>query len=252
MIRNLICVLLAMLVVSAARGDVVFTSFDAGGGFSPQSNVFAASADPAPINATVRAGAQFLVGGSGFTLDSVTLPISQQNSSGLGNFLRVRLAAESGGAPGATIEVLSLNQPVPQFANPFVATTTFNSTSHPRLTAGVRYWIVTELSSPPVLGPSQRLDFRWFFSNTGPIGTYRQQQTFGGLTADPWPGATSSVGIAFRVNGTPLVLTACCNRRTGACGLVETTTCQALSMVALSASQTCTPNPCPAGCHSSL
>ena len=171
-----------------ARADVVFDNFDAGGGFHAQNNLVAARAVFAPITAN-RLAVRFQVSVSspGFTLDSITLPISQQNTGGAGNFLRVRLASDigDGTAPGATIEVLSLNQPMPQFANPFTATTTMNSVTHPRLTAGVRCWIVTELSALPAAS----VDFRWFFNTSGSTVLIRSQQQSGALPSDPWTGA---------------------------------------------------------------
>ncbi|MCC6323066.1 MAG: hypothetical protein IT438_16710 [Phycisphaerales bacterium] len=243
---SLVIALWSMIAAAppAARADVVFDNFDAGGGFHPQSNLVAAAANSS--STTNRLAVQFQVGtgGAGFTLDSITLPISQ--SAGAPNVLRVRLAADAGGTPptpGATIEVLSLNQPVPPFSNPFTTTTTFNSVTHPLLSAGVRYWIVTELS----MLPGASVDYRWYFNTSGPTVPVRSQQQSGGLTADPWVGGSGNFGAAFRVNGTPL-LVACCNRATGACGLVEPTTCQGLGLMVVAGSQTCQPSPCPPAC----
>ena len=83
-----------------ARADEVFSNFDSNGAFHPGFNSVAASARGAgiPFGAmATRFAAAFQATGSDFKLDSVTLPLSQAVSAGVGDFLVVRLAAE---APG--------------------------------------------------------------------------------------------------------------------------------------------------------
>lgn len=254
MFRNLLCVSVGSMAMYAASAgaDVVFDSFDADGGFHPANNLVAASANNlfgTPV--TIRAAAQFVVGVGGFDLDSVTIPISQQSSAGLGNLLRVRVTEDAGGAPGTTLEVLSLNLPVPQSANPFTTATTFSSNLHPRLVAGGRYWIVTELSQLPPLSQSQQLDYRWFMSNSGQTVTARVQQTSGGLATTQWTGSVLTMNLALRVQGSP-VLGACCNQANGSCLVLDSTKCHALGLTLLPATSTCSPISCRARCASDV
>jgi len=239
---------LASLTPPRAHADVVVNTFDTGDTFHPQFNLVAAAAIIHPIppftTTVIRAAVRFQVGCSAHTLDSIRLPLSQQNAVPQ-NFLRVRLAADSGGAPGATIETLSENLPMPQITNPFSTVTTFTSVAHPILEAATAYWIVTELTAIP----AGNVDFRWFRSVSGTTSQFRQQQvTGGGLPADPWTGGTSSLPVAYRVEGTVVPVGACCNPDTGACAIVTSATCTALGMNPMPGA-TCATNPCPPGCR---
>ncbi len=232
-----------------ARADEVFSNFDPDGAFHPGFNSVAASARGAgsPFGArATRFAAAFHATGSDFTLDLVTLPLSQAVSAGIGDFLVVRLAAEAPGGlgmPGATIEVLSMNQPVPQFANPFTTTVTFNSITHPRLIAGVHYFIVTELSEFPTLAGAQQVDFRWYLNTSGTTVPAWQQQSQT-LPTDPWDGVSQLDSVAFRIDGTPIIIGACCNPATGTCAIVEAASCQSLGLRVIDGVQTCDPSPC--------
>src|SRR5437870_592075 len=102
-------ILLAAAMASTRGTDaaVIFDNFDVGGGFHPTDNIVAASAHRSGGSASaVRAAAKFSVMGGDYSLDSVTLPISETASS---HVLRVRIATDAGGAPGTTLEVLSEN-----------------------------------------------------------------------------------------------------------------------------------------------
>jgi len=127
-----------------ANAAVIFDSYDAAGTFHATDNLVAASVYEDFMTNTVRLAVQFRVNCSDFALDSITLPISVQKNVA-DNVLRVRLAQDAGGAPGATVEVLSLNQGIwPAFTNPFTNQTTLLSAAHPILSEGSDYWIVTE------------------------------------------------------------------------------------------------------------
>src|SRR5262245_44678569 len=134
-----------LLQFVSAGATVIFDSFAPGGGFHPQENSGAAFSmldDPFPPTG-IRAAARFTVTGGSSQLTSITLPISVQRNTGM-NILRVRLAADNGGVPGTTLEVLSENQDIwPTLTNPFTTTTTLNSVTHPMLLNGSSYWIVT-------------------------------------------------------------------------------------------------------------
>ena len=187
-----------------ANADVVFNNFDSGGGFSPTNNFGTAFATQFGGSASaIRAAAKFTVTGANYTLDSVTLPISVAKSGVTGDFLRVRITTDAGGAPGTTLEVLSQAQAIwPAFSNPFTTTTTVASTAHPLLSVGTSYWIVTELTAFPAGNP-MTLDYRWFSNTSGASVPFRQQQTNSAtLPSDPWTGFNGSAQVAFRVDGT--------------------------------------------------
>ncbi len=93
--------------VASAQAAIIYDGFDAGGTFSTQNNLGAALASTMLTNA-LRAAVRFPVSCEDYHLTSISLPIGL-NSAG-GNLLRVRLTADAGGAPGATLEVLSQNQ----------------------------------------------------------------------------------------------------------------------------------------------
>jgi hypothetical protein len=208
LIRFAILVTALGAVPPGANADAVVDRFDAGGTFHPTDNLAAIKIrkDPfgPPLHA-IRAAAQFTVSGGDFTLSSVTLPISVQNSPS-GDFLRVRVTSDSDGAPGATLEVLSESQGVwPQFANPFTTTTTLASATHPPLLDGQSYWIVTEPTTIP-LGESLWIDYRWYVNTGGSQVPVRQQLAVDALPSDPWPGSSGSFNLAFRVDATPRVV----------------------------------------------
>jgi hypothetical protein len=196
--------LLANALTSAgAQAAEVFNNFDSGGGFHPQ--FYAASAQYVPIfldTSTLRAAAEFTVSGDNYNLDMIKLPISFQ---GTGKpHLRVLLAENATNAPGATLEVLSENQPVwPGFSNPFSTVTTLNSTIHPLLTAGKSYWIVTELSA---IDGTLSQQFSWFHNIGGTTVPFKFQYTSGGLPTGPLTGTLSSQPVAFSVTGTVAVV----------------------------------------------
>jgi len=130
------------------------------------------------------------------------LPISVAKSGTSDDVLRVRLTGDAGGAPGATLEILSENQGWPPFANPFTTATTLSSTSHPTLAEGASYWIVTEPTAIPAGSPIV-VDYRWFGNSSGATVPFRQQQVnSASLPADPWPGSAGAVNVAFLVQGT--------------------------------------------------
>jgi hypothetical protein len=136
------------------------------------------------------------VSGTDFTLNSVTLPVSQ--ATGSASNLRVRIASDAAGIPGATLEVLSENEGWPPFSNPFTTTTTLSSTLAPVLSAGTTYWIVTEPTS------LSNGDYRWFFNTEGDTGLFAQEQASGELPDGSSWNPVSSPPIptpALRVEG---------------------------------------------------
>ena len=193
----------AIQIVEAPPLAVIFDNFDAGGGFHATDNIGAAFAS-APFPMAGRAAAKFTVAGGNYHLQSVTLPISTQGSTA-GNYLRVRLAVDNGGAPGSTLETLSENQIWPATSNPFTTPTILTSSLHPLLSDGASYWIVTELTSFPGGNPVS-VDYRWFLNTNGNQVPFRQQSVSGaGLPSDPWTGFSGGVDVAFRVEGEAVV-----------------------------------------------
>ena len=202
-----LAMILTGLIPSSARADVIFDNFDPGGGFDPVSSWNAAYVQDTTLSgyASLRAGVRFTVSGGSFTLDSITLPISLQRDVA-DNILRVRLADDGGGMPGATLEVLSENQDIwPPPANPFVTTITLTSSLHPLLNDGATYWIVTEPTAVPAGPAPYNVSVRWFRNTVGGSVLVRQQveMTQDVLPTDPWTGTQNSVNMAFRVEGTP-------------------------------------------------
>lgn len=199
--RSGILMILFLASVRCAEATVIFDNFDAGGGFHPQNYLGAAYAESSFVSVGAeRMAVQFTVAGGDFSLTSITLPIGFQGDAS-GSFLRVRLTSDNGGAPGATLEVLSENAGIwPTLVSPFTTTTTVISAAHPTLSDGARFWIVTEPTSMPPSGTSYT--YEWFDNtseNTVPVW---QQQKPGGLPADPWTGFSGPGAVAFRVEGT--------------------------------------------------
>jgi len=200
--------IISVMTLNFTRTPLIFSSFDPGGGFSPQSNSVAAGEYPGPSNPppppptmTRRAAAEFTVSGGNYNLNAVTLPIGFQGNGGQGH-LTVLLAADNGGAPGATVEVLSQDQSIwPAFTNPFTTATTLNSAMHPLLSNGASYWIVTELDS--LTGETQ--DYRWFENTSGTTTLFRWEPASGGLPSDPWTGFSGQENVAFSIEATPVL-----------------------------------------------
>jgi hypothetical protein len=187
---------------------VIFDNFDSGRGFHPTDNTVAACAScfspPTPL--PLRAAGQFTVTGGDYYLSSITLPISFANFNHTGQTLRVRLTGDSANGPGTTLEVLSENQGIwPNFANPFMTTTTLTSADHPRLAKGGKYWIVIELTSYfGTTETNESVDYRWFLNTSKTTVPFRQQPgpTYNVLPTDPWTGSSVNLNVAFRVEGT--------------------------------------------------
>lgn len=242
---------LTLAAATSARADVVVDTFDSGGPYSGTGNITAARASFSMSTITAnRLAVRFQVpaGGADFTLDSLSLPISQSLVNVTGSFsLRIRLLGDTGGGsgPGAPIATLLQGPSVPIATNPFTSVTTINSANHPVLPAGAYFWIVTDLSSMPVSNaPSWSATYRWWESAAGPTSTTKQQQVNGALPSDPWPTTSSSNRVAYRIEGTA-VTAACCNPATGACAVLNTGSCRSLNLTPMSESATCSPNPCP-------
>ena len=197
---------LLVAAISTTRGaDVIFDGFDAGGTFHTQDYIDGTltSTGPPATNG-LRSAAQFTVTCDDFRLSSITLPVSVQKSGTTQNLLRVRICSDSGGMPGATLEVLSQNQSIwPTFSAPFTNKTTLFSVTTPLLAQGSNFWIVLEPTALPG-GSSATVDYRWSTSSNGAVSPVLQQQTFLALPTDPWTGTPTALPVAFRVEGTPV------------------------------------------------
>jgi hypothetical protein len=252
-----VCAAAAAVAGGAARADVVATTM-AAGPFSSTSASTAASAShiaPNHINLGVRSAVRFTVPSTqSYTLDSVVVAVGQALANVSENLLRVRVAADdgTGNRPGATVEVLSENEAVPGVANPFSSPTTFVSTTHPQLSAGVRYWIVLELTAwPSATANAWNVTYSWYEgSGTAPTISHQVQQNefTPALPVGAWPTfVPNDLPRAFRVNGTPIVQQACCIASTGACGLAIPAQCESLGGTSIPLMFVCSPNPCQAG-----
>ena len=190
------------VAIPVARAEVIFSNFDADGGFHDQDNTVAASVNSDVVFGeftATRLAVQFTVTNGTSILDSITLPISEQNATPE-NVLRIRLTEDAAGFPGATLEVLSENEDIwPQFSNPFSATTTLFSSTHPILLNGATYWIVAEPTSGNP-DEEQRSDYRWFHNTSGTSVTILQESE-GQLPSDPWTGFSGISSVAFSVEG---------------------------------------------------
>lgn len=140
-----------------------------------------------------RSAARFSVTGWDYILTSVTLAIS-----GYGDNLRVRIAADDSGAPGATLDILSESQALWPNEYPLSAATTVSSSSNPVLNNGSLYWVVLE----PVSGVDS--DYLWHLNGQSINVDFWQQSQFGSLIdpSDPWSGFNGLDEVAFRVDGT--------------------------------------------------
>lgn len=202
--RRLILVLAASAGFMEARADVIFDAFDTQvGGFHPTDNLVAARVDDSFLGlVSIRAAVRFSVVGRSYALDSVSLPIAVSGNIP-DDIVRVRITNDVGGAPGVTLEVLSDGEDIwPPLTNPFTTVTTLLSTTHPLLEANQSYWIVVEPNAIPAASPPYVAGASWFENSTNNAVPALQQQTFGALPADPWPGSTFDFAAAFRVEGT--------------------------------------------------
>jgi len=189
---------LAMACVAAApaRAEVVFDNLQSGPppNFSPTE-----WAGAAYYLSSIggRGAARFTVTQASYALSSITLPISVQGNGG--TTFRVRLAADAGGVPGTTLEVLSDGEDIWPVTYPLGSATQLFSSLHPTLVAGQSYWVVTELNALP---PPNTV-FRWHANGCGQELTFISDSD-PGLPTDPWNGTPTASFVAFRVEGTPL------------------------------------------------
>lgn len=204
---NPVIVFLAIIFqFSPVQASIVFDTFDVGGGFHTQDNTVAAAAVYSPRFglSAVRLAAQFRITGGDFNFSSITFPISFQGN-GPDSALRVSLAENNAGLPGAVIEILSENQTIwPAFENPFTTTSTLTSSTTPTLFNGSSYWIITELTSS--VSQSEFLDYRWFQNTSGATVSILLQQVDGSLPSDPWTGYSGPNNLAFRIEASPIPL----------------------------------------------
>lgn len=196
-----------MMVAAAcstpAMGEPIVDTFGPGVGFDQQSFTSAASAfvDRGRLT-SLRLGVRFQVGAADRRLTSVTLPISTVNFAGL-NALRVRIAADAGGLPGATLEVLGQQVSVPTFGN--IAPSVFRSQTRPVLNAGASYWIVTEPIVAPPIGPMLVIEAYAWHVSTGTMELLASQETRANeLPTGPWTAGASPDTLALRVDADPV------------------------------------------------
>lgn len=185
-------------LLDTGRAEVIFDSFDTDGTFSEED--WAGGAGWTGSQG-YRTAVQFPVTAGDCLLDAVTLPVSRYKIDSWPHpgVLRVRLARDAGGAPGTTVEILSLNQDIwPEWSNPFSTVTTLPSASRPFLSQGSKYWIVLEVSEMWGLP-----DYLWHTSSNGPEIPYRTDLSSDGLPTDPWEGAQGLGRNALRVYATP-------------------------------------------------
>jgi hypothetical protein len=168
------------------RADVIFNNFGPGDTYLTESGRVVGAAGPTGDVQDVATA--FTVADGNFTLDQITLAVSLQ--SGL-NQLDVTLAAsDGGGLPGTTLETFHFaNAMGPLGSNnpPLVA----NSTLHPLLSEGMRYWVIASASGATSAA--------WNFNSTGGIGL-----TAGRTNGGPWSlDNVQPLQGALRVSGTP-------------------------------------------------
>ena len=188
---------LLLVLPMSVGADVVFDNLPAGPPPSISSgDLFVAAQYQPATSFGERCAVKFTATRASYTLDSVTLAISQW---GGGDYLRVRLAVDAGGAPGATIEVLSEAQNIWPQLPPFSVPVQVASTLHPTLVSGQSYWIVAELTTTP----GQNTAFAWCMNDCGEVVYVLKDYEYGGLPQDPWF-ELNLFQAAFRVDGTPI------------------------------------------------
>ncbi len=197
----------AMMVAAAcspsATGEPIVDTFGPGVGFDQQSFTSAVSVfvDRARLT-SLRLGVRFQVGPADRRLTSITLPISTVNFAGL-NALRVRIAADAGGLPGPTLEVMGQQISVPTIGN--IAPSVFRSQTRPVLNAGASYWIVTEPIVAPPIGPMLVIEAYAWHVSTGTTALLLSQETrIDELPTGPWTAGTSTGELALRVDADPV------------------------------------------------
>ncbi len=162
----------------------------------------------------------FSVSGNSYTLDSISLAVSNpiNNISG-GSVLDIFLMTDSNGAPGSVIESLQVVLPAPIFSGIVSASSSLN----PTLNSGSNYFLVVSAQQPnsflgwffdnsgfaPPSGPSlSRVDGGAWIENTIGTAAFRVD---GSLTAVPEPSSFVLFGLSL-IGGTVI------HRRTRNCG----------------------------------
>ncbi len=172
--------------------DVIYDNLDPGDGYSTIDATAASTSSPFDAQSR-RLAARFEVGDVDRTLESVTLPIVEQNISS-GGGLRISIAEDSAGLPGTVIEVLSENESIWPGLAPVL--TTVASTTNPTLAMGSTYWILAEPTSSSAVTV-----YNWYHNSGGVPVTTIQQVSLGGVPTDPWTGTIQPLPLGFRVNG---------------------------------------------------
>ncbi len=141
-----------------------------------------------------RTAARFTVeGAQDYPLISLTVPIAYFGRPGV---LRVSIAADADGLPGATLEVLSENEfiwPAWDSTRPIPATT-LRSATRPVLNAGGTYWVVVELTATTYAGDARYYWTRGDYLETRPLS---QQWLYPDVPS--WVNAPPALSLGFKI-----------------------------------------------------
>ena len=177
-------VLTAMIAVSlfsAARADIIFNNFGAGDAFGNSGLLLQGPA--VGTIGDVNQAAAFTIGATDVFLTSVQLGINAvEQGPGTGP-IDVKLAANAGGLPGATLQSSLVNVNV---TGKQVISAAYNGTL--QLSANTTYWVVADTEGT--------FDGGWNFNTTGDTGL-----TAGQTEGNPWNLHAPDQRFAFRVQG---------------------------------------------------
>jgi hypothetical protein len=138
----------------------------------------------------------FTVSNGPFSLNSVTLALGQ--GTGYTNNLAISLLADNSGAPGALLENI-VSHPVD--ATNFYAVLTYQSSLHPILAEGFKYWLLLEPTDHNLVDRQNNSDYSWAGSYGASLGAVAYRQfNFNSGDWDNWQ-LYNTFLPAFRIEG---------------------------------------------------
>jgi len=179
------------------QADVIVNTFGTNDGYD-QNQLYEVywnvGPDPA-ANSALSVAVGFTVTNGPFSLNSVTLALGYVQGT---NNLAISLLADNSGAPGALLENI-VSHPV-EPTHPY-AVSTYQSSLHPILAEGFKYWLLVEPPDHNLVDGRNNSIYDWYSSYGSPGPGVGRFFNFNSGDWDNWQVSNAPLLPAFRVEG---------------------------------------------------
>jgi hypothetical protein len=193
---SLVCGL-SPLAITSGRAEIVANTFGPSDTYNQSQfagiywNVQSYTND---INVAQGVAVGFTVSNANYTLSSITVALGYSFGT---NNLAISLLADNAGAPGALLETIISH---PTDATTPYAVLSYQSSLHPVMAGGARYWLLAEPLDHNLTGRENNSFYNWSasFSGLGPLAG--RSFNFTKETWNPWQ-LFDTLQPAFRIDG---------------------------------------------------